>query len=237
MVDFHSHILPGMDDGSKSLTESVALLRESYQQRVTVIAATSHFYAFENSPETFLARRDRAWELLSDVLTEDMPAIRLGAEVQYFEGICHVPELRLLRLEGTRLLLLEMPFSRWSQRAVADVIELSQRDEFQILLAHVERYLKEQPDGVWDQLLEAGVLMQSNASIFLSWKTKYRAIKKLETGRIHLLGSDCHNLETRPPRLQEAVQVIQAKLGRAATRRIDRLSREILSEDEGFLYE
>ncbi len=232
MVDFHSHILPGMDDGSKSLSESAKLLQDSYRQGIDLIAATSHFYAFENSPEAFLTRRNRAWAKLSNVLTEDMPTIRLGAEVQYFEGICHVPELRMLRLDGTRLLLLEMPFSRWSRRAVMDVVELNQRDEFQVLLAHVERYWKDQPESVWEQLLDEGILMQAIASFFLVCKTKRRALKMLETGQIHLLGSDCHNTETRPQRLREAVKVIQAKLGHAAINRMNQLSLEILAGGE-----
>lgn len=237
MIDFHSHILPDMDDGSRSLEESAALLRESYRQGVDVIAATSHFYAFENSPEDFLARRRRAWVRLSGALTEDMPAIRLGAEVQYFEGICQVPELRRLRLEGTRLLLVEMPFSHWSSRAVADVIELNRREEFQVMLAHIERYLHDQPDSVWDQLLAEGILMQSNASFFLRWNTKRRALKLLESGRIHLLGSDCHNMETRPPRLEEAAAAIRAKLGHRSLRRMDALGRELLSGGGEAFYE
>ena len=121
MIDFHSHVLPKMDDGSRSCAESAAMLRESYAQGIDILAATSHFYANENSPEEFLHRRARSWEQLAEVLTDDMPAIRLGAEVQYFEGICRVREVDLLRLEGSQVLLLEMPFCAWSDRMVKDL--------------------------------------------------------------------------------------------------------------------
>ena len=96
-----------------------------------------------------------------EVLTDDMPAIRLGAEVQYFEGICRVCEVDLLRLEGSQVLLLEMPFCEWSSRMVKDVLDLNRRPDYTVLLAHIERYLQWQPEEVWQELQDEGVLMQS----------------------------------------------------------------------------
>ena len=232
MIDFHSHVLPQMDDGSSSSAESAAMLKESYAQGIDILAATSHFYANENAPAEFLRRRERAWDKLQYRLTEDMPAIRLGAEVQYFEGICRVPELDLLRLEGTTVLLLEMPFSEWSDRMVKDVLELNRRPDYTVLLAHIERYLRWQPDEVWDELRDEGVLMQSNPSFFLNRKTKRRALRMLENGEVDLLGSDCHNMKTRPPELEGAFQLILQKMGRGEIRRINTLGMSLL-ENEG----
>ena len=59
MIDIHSHILPGMDDGSSSIEESLAMARESARQGVRLIAATPHFYATEENPHRFLARVSR----------------------------------------------------------------------------------------------------------------------------------------------------------------------------------
>ena len=64
MIDFHSHILPGMDDGSQTVEESLTLLEMLRAQGVDTVAATPHFYARENSPEVFLRRRREAWERL-----------------------------------------------------------------------------------------------------------------------------------------------------------------------------
>jgi protein-tyrosine phosphatase len=234
MIDFHAHVLPGMDDGSRSVEESVALLHSAHRQGVTLLAATPHFYAFENDPQHFLRRREAAWQKLSDALDTEMPALRLGAEVQYFEGICNIPpdDLAALRLEGSQLLLLEMPFSGWSSRAVADVIELNLRPGIQVLLAHIERYLGVVDAPAWEQLRQEGVLMQVNASFFLRWQTKGKALRMLKNGQIHLLGTDCHNMESRPPRMEEAAAVIRHKLGPDALRRIDRRGRALLREEE-----
>ena len=60
-------------------------------------------------------------------------------------------------------------------------------------------------------MLAAGVLMQSNASFFLRWSTRRRAVHMLEAGRIHLLGSDCHNMADRAPRMGGALAVIGEK--------------------------
>ena len=200
MIDFHSHVLPKMDDGSRSCAESAAMLRESYAQGIDILAATSHFYANENSPEEFLRRRARSWERLSEVLTDDMPAIRLGAEVQYFEGICRVCEVDLLRLEGSQVLLLEMPFCEWSSRMVKDVLDLNRRPDYTVLLAHIERYRSFcRDEKVWDELRESGILMQVNCSLFSGWLGRRKAMKQMEKDKFQLIGSDCHNLDTRKP--------------------------------------
>ena len=56
MIDIHSHILPGMDDGSSSLEESLAMAGESARQGVRLLAATPHFYATQENPASFLRR-------------------------------------------------------------------------------------------------------------------------------------------------------------------------------------
>ena len=91
MIDFHTHILPGMDDGCKSVAERLWMLRQEQQQGVGTVVLTPHYYPWENSPEEFLARRSRAWENLRQQLPEDAPQLFLGAEVHYFEGSCGFP--------------------------------------------------------------------------------------------------------------------------------------------------
>lgn len=207
-IDFHTHILPGMDDGSSSIQESLAMLEEESRQGAEMVVLTPHFYAQQNDVIAFLHRRTAAWQQLCPHLTPNLPQLRLGAEVQYFEGICSVEEVARLRIQGTRLLLLEMPFSRWSERMLQDVVELNTLPEQQVVLAHVERYLDFQSKGTLDALLEQDILVQCNASFFQNWKTKHKAMTMLRHGKIHLLGSDCHNMHTRVPNLQKTYQII-----------------------------
>ena len=83
MIDFHSHILPGMDDGSKSTQESLEMLDMLRAQGVDTVAATPHFYARENPPEVFLRRRAEAWNRLRPQLTADSPRVLLGASAMW----------------------------------------------------------------------------------------------------------------------------------------------------------
>lgn len=219
MIDFHSHVLPGIDDGSKSVGESLRMLAASAGQGITHMAATPHFYPSETSLEQFLDRRERAAEGLRAVWRPEFPRLLPGAEVYYFEGISRAAELEALRIEGTPLLLLEMPFRTWSGRMVAEVMALHNRPGFTVLLAHIERYLRFQKAAIWDGLLEAGVLMQSNASFFLRWNSKRRALRMFDAGRIHLVGSDCHDMAERAPRVGEALEVMGEQRKRALERR------------------
>ncbi len=200
MTDIHCHVLPQMDDGSRSVEESLAMLETMAAQGVSCAAATSHFYADENGPEEFLARRAASVKKLAQVWHPGLPVLKLGAEVCYFEGISQCKGLDALKIEDTGLLLLEMPYCRWSQRMLQEIRDI-QASRATVLLAHIERYLRWQEPKTWDALLEWGVLNQCNASFFLRWQTKRKAIRMLREGRIHLLGSDSHNMDARPPRL------------------------------------
>lgn len=213
MVDFHSHVLPQMDDGSRSLEESISLLRMLADQGVDLVAATPHFYADREPPERFLARRTEASEKLRSGMAPDLPNVRLGAEVAYFPGVSRIRELPSLLLEGTRLLLLEMPVGHWGQYVVREVLELSCSGAWTVVLAHIERYFSMQKADIWESLLENGVQMQVNASFFLSRRTCGKALRMLRNGRIHWIGSDCHNLTARPPQIGDASEVIRRKLG------------------------
>ncbi|MCD8005171.1 MAG: capsular polysaccharide biosynthesis protein [Oscillospiraceae bacterium] len=231
MIDIHSHILPGIDDGSKSVEMSVAMLRMAARQGVRVMAATPHFYAWENTPERFLRHRKRAWEALQPHLEEGFPELVLGAEVQYFEGITLMEELEELQLEGRRLLLLEMPFSqRWSSRMISDVVELNGRRNTTVLLAHIERYMDYQKKDTWKALREQGVLMQCNASFFLERKTRRKALKMLKDGEIHMLGSDCHNTDSRAPDYGAAAEAIRAALGNMPLTHMERSGQRLLED-------
>ncbi|MBQ8337830.1 MAG: capsular polysaccharide biosynthesis protein [Oscillospiraceae bacterium] len=213
MIDFHSHVLPNIDDGSRSVTESVTLLEMLSTQGVKTVCATPHFMATEDEPEAFFEKRRRSFESLKNELAASAPDLRLGAEVLYYSGISRLSELSRFCIEGSRLLLLEMPFHAWNEYVVKEVLELSCSGEFQLVLAHIERYLPYQSEEVFEKLLEYDVVMQSNAAFFLKFRTKRKALRMLSEGKIHLLGSDCHNITSRQPELAAARAVIERKLG------------------------
>lgn len=131
--------------------------------------------------------------------------------------------------QNTHVLLLEMPFSAWSSRMLEEITALSQQDDLTVVLAHVERYLADQPHVLWPQLRRLGILFQCNASFFLDWRTRYKAIKMLKNREIDLLGSDCHGVSYRPPRMGEAAERIRRSAGDVALTRLMDCAREITS--------
>lgn len=228
MIDIHSHILPGMDDGSGSLEESLAMAKESARQGVRLLAATPHFYATQEDPNSFLRRREKSLALLESAWQDSFPTLLVGAEVRYFDGISRVEKIAHLTLDHTRILLLEMPFTSWSGRMVDEVLELQRSRGLQVLLAHVERYMKGQNGQVWETFRQNGVWMQCNANFFLRWQTKRKAQALFKKGEIQMLGSDTHNMTSRPPNLAMARDTLVKSLGQAVWRSFERQSYALL---------
>lgn len=213
MIDWHSHILPEMDDGSRDVGESVSLLEMQRKQGVDTVIATPHFYADEESVTSFLERRGEALERLKPQLPPDAPAIRLGAEVYYYAGISRLENLKALRIEGTELLLLEMPMTAWTEFMVKELAELSAKSGIVVVLAHVERYLSLQKKSLWKELARNGVQMQVNANAFSSFSRRRKAMTLMKNGLVRFVGSDCHNVATRPPNIGNAFEIIEKRFG------------------------
>ncbi|HIW58454.1 MAG TPA: capsular polysaccharide biosynthesis protein [Candidatus Anaerobutyricum avicola] len=215
VIDFHSHILPGIDDGSKNVQMSLEMLKRASEQGVDVMLATSHFYASRHRIEDFLEKRQRAYERLAEAKNDFGPAIRLGAEVAFFSGISRADRLEELAVEGSHVLLLEMPFSDWSRTDIREVEALISRRGFQVVLAHLERYLGMPENKKWiTELLEMPLYVQINAESLLGWRKRGPLLKMFKKGQAHFLGSDCHRLEIREPNLGRGREVLIKKLGK-----------------------
>ena len=207
MIDFHSHILPGIDDGSSSVEESLEMLA-CYPEEVTDICLTPHFYPSESRPETFFARREEAYQrLLAALEGKEHPTFHLGAEVHYFSGISRSTEMEDFRVEGTRLLLIEMPQGRWSFRMIDELLELNRSFGLRPVLAHIDRY--DFANGANAKclryFLENRGLVQVNADAFASFFPRRKALSMFRKYMIHFIGSDAHNLSNRRPNMAEAL--------------------------------
>lgn len=216
MIDLHSHILPAVDDGSSCVEMSVAMLEEEARQGIACVMATPHFYAHRDEPERFLARRAEAEIRLQEAIRgrTDLPRLCLGAEVSFYSGMSESDVLQSLCLGNSNYLLVEMPMAPWPERAYHELAAMKERQGITPVLAHVERYLPRfRAERVLNKLEALPVLLQANASFFLERRTAKMAMNLLCKGKIHLLGSDCHNLDSRPPRLGPAVEKIRQTLG------------------------
>lgn len=232
IIDFHSHVLPGIDDGSSSVEESLALLRMEAKQGIRHVIATPHFYPRNDSPERFLERRKAAEAMLREVMAahDDLPQITCGAEVYFFSGISECEALPELTIGQKRCILIEMPHVQWTKKMYTELEEIQARWGITPIIAHVDRYLGLlNTHGIPERLEELSVLVQANASFFVNSVTRSRALRMLKRDQIHLLGSDCHNLEQRPPKLDQALQIIQKNLPPEILERIAQYQEQILT--------
>lgn len=214
MVDFHSHILPAMDDGSESVEQSLQMLAAMQAQGIDTVVATPHFDMSREKTEQFLARRQESFEKLQK---ESNLKIRVipGAEVLY----CGVPlhrceDLDKVCIGNTRYLLIETLFSEWTEEFRLDLQYLMMERNIIPILAHIERYyFIGKNRNLIRALRRDGVLLQMNAEAFLHPKMRRRAMKIFKKESVHILGSDCHNLTQRPPNLGQAVALMQRQMG------------------------
>lgn len=239
MIDWHSHVLSGLDDGSKSFEESIRLLKELRSQGVDTIIATPHYYADDESVDSFLQRRKESYQglcaesesLLGTSCCESLPEIVLGAEVCYYPAIRRLDRLLDLRIGNSDLLLLEMPPRTWSEYTLREIEEISEIRGVTLILAHIERSLPFQSPQALDRLSERRILMQSNAGFFAALGTRSRALRLLRDGKIHLIGSDCHNMTARPPKMKKAFHVISKKFGEHFTTRMNEFGQSLLAKE------
>lgn len=208
MIDFHTHILPNMDDGPKSVETSLELLSILEKQNVKLVCLTSHFYPNRESIDDFILRRDNAYKQLD---YKGNLELRLGCEVHYYNGISQSDNLDKLCLENTNILLLELPFETIiNDNMIREIISLSNRG-FKVMLAHIERY--DVDEKKIKTLKQNGILIQANCEFIIGGFLDRKGLKWLEKGYIDVIGSDCHNLNDRKPNYLEAINRIKNKFG------------------------
>lgn len=230
-TDFHSHILPGIDDGSSSVEESIGMLRLESRHGIARVIATPHFYPRHDDPHRFLARRDRAEEQLRRAMAEEagMPEVSVGAEVYFFRGISESELLPQLTIRGNNCILLEMPPAPWPEELLWEVESIWEKRGIIPIIAHIDRYITPlRTFGLPERLADMPVYVQANGSFFLNRITSPLAMKLLKGNQIQLLGSDCHDLTSRKPNLDAAAERIRRKLGQEALDRIGTYEFELL---------
>lgn len=231
LIDFHSHILPGIDDGSPSLEESVKMLQMEAQQGVTHVVATPHFYAQYDDPDHFLEQRAASAAALQAEmeLHESLPEISLGAEVYYFQGISDCQHLSRLTLGGGNAVLIELPLAPWPESVYRELTGIWEKQRLIPVIAHIDRYIRPfQTFRIPKRLEMLPVLVQANASFFYERATASMAARMLKADQIHLIGSDCHSSIERKPDMHGAVSQILKFAGQEGIEKIQSFQRSVL---------
>ena len=217
MIDIHTHLIPNVDDGSKSLDMSFNSFEEAIDVGFTDIILTSHYIPEYNEtvPDELISKK----ESLQKELEENNLNLKLhtGMEIYISDDLPEIiDEKKVLTLENSKYILVELPMNSKIQYLDFIISELQQRD-LKIILAHPERYsfVKENPDVVEDYI-QKGCLIQSNFGSILGYygKTSKATIKYLlKNDIVHFLASDCHGNSGMYLEIPKALKKIKKVVG------------------------
>lgn len=220
MIDIHHHLLPGIDDGSRDLAASVAMVQMAVDDGITHIVATPH------ANHTYSYDRDRNKHLL-DQVREALPVetaerVQLGLGCDFHLNFENVEDARLhgdrYTINSTDYLLVELPDFNIPNR-LDEVLYNLRVAGLTPILTHPERNatLQRSPERLiaW---LESGLLVQVTAGSLLGafgGKAKGMAWNLLRSGSAHFLATDAHDTVRRPPNMSEARQLVEKRFGKA----------------------
>lgn len=218
MIDFHSHILPNIDDGSGSIGETFNLIKEAEEYGFSAIISTSHY--IENYYEVNVSERKTWIDEISKVLEQKKINVQLylGNEVYFTHNIIELLEKKeITTMNQSRYMLFEFPMNA-KPLHIEEVIFEMMENKIIPVLAHPERYTFVQKDPqMISELIKLGVLMQSNYGSIIGLygeKAKILIKKFLECNMIHFLGSDVHKQNSIYPKIPHMLEEIEKIIGK-----------------------
>lgn len=236
MIDFHSHIIPNVDDGSRSVEETFELLKEAKEAGFSGVISTSHY--MEEYYETDVAERNVWIKAISESLgKKDIDLnLYLGNEVYITKNIINLLETRkATSINNSNYVLFEFPMNS-KPMDMYDIIYDMLEYKLIPILAHPERYsfVQKDPNLVYD-LIQKGVLMQSNyGSIIGMYGEKAEIIvrKLLENNMVHFLGSDVHRSGSVYPKIHNCLREIETIIGEDKLEEISSVNPELVVENK-----
>lgn len=236
MIDIHCHILPGVDDGSKDLEESLEMAKISQNEGIKKIINTSHYrpdFNFEKG-EILLEKLND----FNDFLKENNIDIEvfIGNELYYGDDLLeYIDKNEFYTLNNSRYLLIEFSPMRVPQNLCDVIYELKIRGYIPIF-AHVERYpdIQENPNIIYDCIKE-GALIQVNASSVLG--RNFKEANKLcdillNHNMIHFIATDAHSSNRRTPKIKDAYEYIMDKYGEDRANKLFKENANKIIKDE-----
>ncbi len=212
IIDFHAHILPCADHGSKNVPTSVKQCEILKGAGVTTVVATPHFYPASMPLDDFLNVREKCCNNLRETLSDNEIKIAIGAEVLVCEEMEYMKGIDKLTVQGTDCILLEMPFSDRTP-AIFDAIENISK-KFLVVLAHIDRY----PLGEVLNILECdNVFAQFNASALTSFFKNKNYMGLIDCDKVVAIGSDIHGSD------EKYGKYIKQAISRIGEKRVERI--------------
>lgn len=228
----HSHLLPEMDDGSKSVELSLQIIDKLRAQNVKKLCFTPHFYTNEEGIAKFLKRREESVQKLLPELPDDIE-VCIGAEVYVTRYLFNNKDLSGITYGDSQYILVEFPFnSRFSDHTMDYIYRLKGNYGLKPVLTHIERYHHLMSDeGLVEDLLDEDVIIQTNVGAFnKGFSQKRRLLKYIKRGYIDIVGTDCHSLTRgNPDEYTPTMELIKEKCGQEFVDHIIKTSAEIFT--------
>lgn len=222
-IDCHTHILHGIDDGAKTAEESYEMIDEEIANGAVCIWFTPHFNAKKDSLERFKAIRNAAYNNIVGKYAEVDITFVNAAEVMLCDELFDLNDINSLCINGGENMLVEFGFGS----SITDVKRMLGKLIYSYgktpVIAHIERfkelfYSNKEITG----LISMGCLLQMSTKILeSSILDSLMAFKRIQKNEISLLGTDCHNLTSRAPEFQKALNSLKNVLGSKA---VDKLN-------------
>lgn len=215
--DIHNHILPGVDDGSGCMSETMQMLKAEYEQGIRHLIFTPHYRKgmFEISEDDIRA----VYQNVRSRCEREVPGLQLSLGRECFVHSARSTERFIAderyQMAGSSVLLLEFAYEIPFAEIEQSVHTVRQKGLIPAL-AHVERYACLREEQAISSLRDAGARIQVNCDSILGkegLRTKHFCLKLLKAGQIDLIASDAHNMDNRPVRMKECIQLVTKKCG------------------------
>ena len=215
MIDIHCHILPEVDDGSRSLNESIEMAMIAKEQGITKIVNTSHYhpdFRYKKGEELLKELED-----FNNVLKENMIDIEvvIGNEIYYTKDLIkEIDELDFYTLNNSRYILIELPPTNFP-KDLCNIVYEKKKKNYIPVFAHVERYreVQENPELIYE-VINAGAIIQVNSHSILgkSGKELQKVCNTLlNRNMVHVVGTDAHSSKRRTPIFLDAYKYVSEK--------------------------
>tara|TARA_R110001583_G_scaffold83923_1_gene221207 strand:+ start:25563 stop:26318 length:756 start_codon:yes stop_codon:yes gene_type:complete len=225
MIDLHSHILPGIDDGASTLDDSIALVSDALQNGVTKILATPHIHlgTFDNDVQSI---KNAFSDLTQQLQFQQGQSQQIDISLAYAAEVRICPEIMMLaktqslpfmgKWQGADLLLLEFPHSHIPPGS-EKLVDWLLKQNIQPMIAHPERNrdLWQFPD-LLKPFIQRDCLFQITASSLLGYfgdRSQKLAWQMIEKQQATIVASDMHNLNRRPSKMKQAFEAVSLRFG------------------------
>ena len=234
MIDLHNHIIPGLDDGSKTLEMSLEMLRCAAGQGITDVVNTVHFQTSRLDGITFEYKlvKSKIKELQDELNKEEIPIkLHFSAEVFYLPNLLRLKDNPLLTFGHGKYMLVEFPFDQVPNGCHEVFFQLKMAGVTPIL-AHPERIKPIQKDlSIVRKFIRGGCVIQVDAGSVtgsLGSASEIAALEIIKQGACHLIGSDVHDDRRRNFLLADALKITTNFLGDRAMDLVMKNPRKIL---------